>query len=377
VIDGGRMQVKHNNRNEHNNCYDLLFSEPQCYNCHNYGHKAAECRLRNYKPDLNLAVENFKVWKKKEDDQCRLVLSSQRQKNPWYIDNGCSKYMTRDKSKFLTLSESKSGNVTFGNDAPGKIKGKGMVSLSNGKGKAQDVLFVEGLKHNILSISQVCVRGCEVIFTSKDCRINSVNLGKLVAKGIRTENNVYVLKEEKEECHLNKYDESWLWHRRLGHLNFDHIIKLRNNGAVKDLLNISKPYNSVCKPYQIGKLTHTQLKSKNFPSTKTPLKLVHMDLCGPSRKEGIRKENYFMLIIDDYSRLTWVVLLKEKSEAIEKLKVFKALTENQIGKILKVVRSDRGGEFSSWNFKYFYDKHGIKREYTIPKTPQQNGVVER
>jgi transposase InsO family protein len=57
--------------------------------------------------------------------------------------------------------------------------------------------------------------------------------------------------------------------------------------------------------------------------------------------------------------------------------VFKALIENQTGKILKVVGSDRGGEFSSWNFKEFCDKHGIKREYTIPRTPQQNGVFER
>jgi transposase InsO family protein len=69
--------------------------------------------------------------------------------------------------------------------------------------------------------------------------------------------------------------------------------------------------------------------------------------------------------------------LKEKSEAFEKFKVFKDLTENQTGKRLKAIRSDRGGEFSSWNFKEFHDKHGIKREYTIPRTPQQNGVVER
>jgi hypothetical protein len=64
--------------------------------------------------------------------------------------------MAGDKSKFLTVSEIKSGNVTFGNDAPGNIKGKGMVSLSNDKGKYQYVLFVEGLKHNLLSVSQVC-----------------------------------------------------------------------------------------------------------------------------------------------------------------------------------------------------------------------------
>jgi hypothetical protein len=63
-------------------------------------------------------------WKKKEDDKCGLVLSAQKQKNLRYIDSGCSKHMTGDKSKFVTLSENKLGNVTFGNDAPGKIKGK-------------------------------------------------------------------------------------------------------------------------------------------------------------------------------------------------------------------------------------------------------------
>jgi hypothetical protein len=83
--------------------------------------------------------------------------------------------MTGDKIKFLSLSENKLGNVTFGNDAPGKIKGKRMVSLINCKGKYQDVLFVDGLKHNMLSVSKICDRGCKVVFTSKDCKIQSVN----------------------------------------------------------------------------------------------------------------------------------------------------------------------------------------------------------
>jgi transposase InsO family protein len=84
-----------------------------------------------------------------------------------------------------------------------------------------------------------------------------------------------------------------------------------------------------------------------------------------------------MLIIDDYSKLTWVSFLKEKAEAFEKFKIFKDLTETQTGKRLKEIRSDRGGEFMSRDFKEFCDEHGIKREYTIPRTPQQNGVVER
>jgi hypothetical protein len=81
VIPRKRTQVKHNNSYENRNRYDLLFSEPECYIFHNYGHKATYCHLRNYKPNLNPTTENFKVMKKKEADKCGLVLSSQREKN--------------------------------------------------------------------------------------------------------------------------------------------------------------------------------------------------------------------------------------------------------------------------------------------------------
>jgi hypothetical protein len=112
--------------------------------------------------------------------------------------------MTGEKSKFMSLKESKSGNVTFGNDNLGKIRGKGLVSLSNGRGKAQDVLFFDGLKNNLLSVSQVCDKGCEVTFTSKDCKIKRVNTEDLIEKWVRTENNVYVLKEDKEDMSFKK-----------------------------------------------------------------------------------------------------------------------------------------------------------------------------
>jgi hypothetical protein len=158
VMTGRRTQEKHNNRYEHNNRYDLLYSEPECYICQNYGHKATNCHLKKYNPDRKITDENVKVWKKKVDDKCGLVLSAQNKRNPWYIDSGCSRHMTGDRTQFLTLSDSKSENVTFGNDAPGKVKGKGIVSLNNGKRKAQDVLLVENLKHNLLSVSQVCDR---------------------------------------------------------------------------------------------------------------------------------------------------------------------------------------------------------------------------
>jgi hypothetical protein len=113
----------------------------------------------------------------------------------------------------------------------------------------------------------MCDKGCEVVFTSKDFKIKSVNSGQVVAKGIRTYNNVYVIKEDREECHRRKHDEIWLWHRRLGHLNFDHLIKLKNLEAVKDIPRTSKPQDSMCKPYLVGNLTRTYFKSKSSTST--------------------------------------------------------------------------------------------------------------
>jgi hypothetical protein len=161
------------------NHFDLLNNERECYNCHNFGHKVENFHLKNYKeyPRIKPLARNTNIWKKKDSEKYGLVLSAQRQKNPWSIDSGCSKHMIGDKSKFLSLSERQYGNVTFGNDAPGKIRGKGMVSLSNDKGKAQYVLFVDGLKHNLLSFSQAYDRVCKVVFTSKDCKIQSMNLG--------------------------------------------------------------------------------------------------------------------------------------------------------------------------------------------------------
>jgi hypothetical protein len=122
----------------------------ECYNYHNFIHKVANCHMNNFKvdPRIKPLSRNASKWKTKDNEKCGLVLLAQKQKGPWYIDSGCLKRMTGDKDKFIFISKRKSGNVTFGNDEPDKIKGKGMVSLSNGKGKSHNVFLVDGLKHN-------------------------------------------------------------------------------------------------------------------------------------------------------------------------------------------------------------------------------------
>ena len=135
----------------------------------------------------------------------------------------------------------------------------------------------------MLSVSEICDKGCKFLFRAQDCEVRSITTGKTLIKGVRTEINFYIVEEENEACHISKLDESWLWHRRLGHLNFDHIISLSKKNEVKDMPKINKPSNAICKSCQLGKQTCISFKTKEILSTSRPLHLVHMDLCGPSR----------------------------------------------------------------------------------------------
>ena len=121
-----------------------------------------------------------------KETECKVALYGKDKRIKWYINNGCSKHMIGDRSKFVTFDDKKSGNVTFNNDKAGKIKGKGSVSLNNGRGKAQYVLFVDGLKANLLSVSQMCDKGYEVLFRAQDCEVRSSTTGKTLIKGVRT-----------------------------------------------------------------------------------------------------------------------------------------------------------------------------------------------
>ena len=107
------------------------------------------------------------------------------------------------------------------------------------------------------------------------------------------------------------------------------------------------------------------------------MELIHTDLCGPARTKGLDEELYFMLMIDDYTRMTTVSFVKKKSEAFECFKIYKELIENETDLKIKCLSSDVGGEFTSKLFQQYCDENGIKRQFSIARTPQQNGVVER
>jgi hypothetical protein len=162
--------------------------------------------------------------------------------------------MTGDRDKFLTLRKERDGLVSFGNDDSSKIIGKGTVQIGNKNEKAENVLLVEDMKHNLLSVSHMCDQGHKVTFDSQKCDIRKEGSGKLVATAARTSSNIYVLSEiGNEKCCLGKEDESWLCHRRMDLMHFDNLVKVIKREAVKEIPQITKPTKTLCKHCQQGK----------------------------------------------------------------------------------------------------------------------------
>ena len=137
-----------------------------------------------------------KTCRKKEPQTklCGIALYREGQENYWYIDSGCSKHMTGDKEKLQSYSAlEKERKVSFGNDTHVAIKGKGFVLLKE-KVKAWNVMSVDGLTHNLLSVSQMCDLGNEVVFRSNGCVVCELDTGETTIKGTRNPKNLYILK---------------------------------------------------------------------------------------------------------------------------------------------------------------------------------------
>jgi len=154
-----------------------------------------------------------------------------------------------------------------------------------------------------------------------------VNIGNIVVKAVKTLGNVYVLEEGKEKCCIGKTNKSRIWHKRLGHLIFNQLVKLGRKDVVQDMPKISKLENIICKSCQFGKHSRVQFKEREHSTTR-PLELIHTNLCGPTSTQSPLGEKCFIFFIDDYTRMTWVGLLKHKFEAFEKFKIFKEQVEN-------------------------------------------------
>jgi hypothetical protein len=211
------------------------------------------------------------------------------------------------------------GRITFGDGSQAKVIGKGQIDIP-GLGVSQKALYVEGLKANVLSISQFCDDDLVVQFSKKECNIFDNN-GKWLMGGERTSGNCYGLpgfsSDSQIICNKAAIDDSVLWHQCLGHLNFTDMLKIGSKDVVKDLPKMKDTRKGICCPCQLGKQTCAAHKKMSGILTSRNLELLHMDLMGPTRTSSLGGRKYILVIVDDYSRYTWALLLREKSDAFE------------------------------------------------------------
>ena len=288
--------------------------------------------------------------------------------------------MTGDRSRLKNFVKKFIGTVRFGNDHFGAIMGYGDYVF--GDSVISRVYYVEGLGHNLFSVGQFCDSDLEVAFRKHTCFVRDLD-GLELLKGSRG-NNLYTISIEdmmksSPICLLSKAskNKSWLWHRRLNHLNFKTINELTRKDLVRGMPRLKYEKDHLCPACQLGKSTKYAHKPKTINTNLEVLNTLHMDLCGPMRVQSINGKKYVLVIVDDYSRFTWVKFLRTKDETPEVIIKFIKQLQVLLNKTVRIIRTDNGTEFVNQQLTQFYESMGITHQKSVPRTPQQNGVVER
>ncbi|GJZ91483.1 retrovirus-related pol polyprotein from transposon TNT 1-94 [Tanacetum coccineum] len=222
----------------------------------------------------------------------------------------------------------------------------------------------------------------EVAFRKHTCFVRDLD-GVDLIKGSRG-TNLYTISVEdmmrsSPICLLSKAskNKSWLWHRHLNHLNFVTLNDLARKDLVRGLPRLKFKKDHLCFACQLGKSKKATHKPKTINTIMEVLHTLQMDLCEPLRLPSINRKKYILVIVDDYSRFTWVKFLRSKEET--SAFVINLLKQLQVGlnKTVQFVRTDNGTEFVNKDLTDYYESVGITHEKTVPRTPQQNGIVER
>ncbi|GJY90939.1 putative ribonuclease H-like domain-containing protein [Tanacetum coccineum] len=295
------------------------------------------------------------------------------------FDSGCSRNMTGNKSFLTDYQDYDGGFVAFaGSSKGGRIIGKGKIKTR--KLDFEDVYFVKELKFNLFSVSQMCDKKNNVLFTETECLILSLDF-KLhdenqVMLKIPRKDNMYsfdlknVVPSKGLTCLIVKAinDESNMWHRRLGHINFKTMNKLVKGNLVRGLPAKIFENDHSCVACQKGKQHKASYKSKLVTSVSQPLQILHMDLFGPTFVKSIIGKAYCLVVTDDYSRFSWVFFLAKEDETSGILKTFITGIENQLNHKVKIIRCDNGTEFKNYDMNQFCGIKGIKREFSNART---------
>lgn len=296
----------------------------------------------------------------------------------WWIDTGVTCHICCDKNMFSIYQEVNQGEQLFMvNASTSTVQGIGNIVLKMTSGKELTinyVLHVPDIRKNLVSGSLLVRNGFCAVFEAT--KVVITKNGMYVGKGYLNNdlfklNAITIVPTVINKVNSSAYliESSSIWHR-LRHVNYDTIHILVN----KDLLpKFHIDANHKCETCVEAKLTKAPFQS--IERSTEPLNLIHSDICDLKflQTRGVKK--YFITFIDDSTRYCYVYLLRSKDEALKMFKNYKNEVENQLDRKIKVIRSDRGGEYEA-PFAEFCSQHGIIHQTTAPYSPQQNGIAE-
>lgn len=370
----GKFDIQTDDRRPLNSGSDRIDKRQiHCFKCKHTGHYRSDC------PTLKPPKNSGNVF------NVGAVLSGGREvfsKHDFYLDSGASIHLTAKKDWLTDISKPNGlTDVYIANETKLPVECKGNLQvLARVDNKIEtivvkDVYYVPKLATNLLSVGQLLKNQNKVIFARDTCKILNQS-GQLVA--VATEvNNMFKLDlevDQSNKCLMT----SLIWHRRLGHLSDKTLIKM-TGGAVNGIKGSfqNQPIGTTCRICKEGKQTRLPFVNQGQSRTSNVLEMVHADVCGPMETTSLGGARYFLIMLDDYSKMAFVYLLKTKDQVSAKIKEFHRLVENQTGKRIKALRSDNGGEFCSDSFDHYLRQNGILHQRTTPHCPEQNGSAER
>lgn len=357
----------------------------KCFKCQSIGHKSYECKMENRGRGRSMTRGNRRNYRSRPQSYGRgrglMTEESNYDKynfvalhascdglplHKFILDSGATEHFVRKELEPHMKNIQNLENPMHIVAANNKImtaykKGKLECYTKEGKTLNFEAIIVDELRFNLLSLSKIANNGHVIIMNEHTLKIKKKNSKYAIyAEKIH---NLFILNLE---MNRNKVlSAGMLWHKRLGHLN-RHSLKLMNLPSSKE----------ICEPCMRAKATRLPFKNPIRKSNYIG-EMIHSDISGPVNPPTKKGYRYFQTILDDYSRFLKVYILKNKNEAAQNLINYIKEINTQKGVKVKRIRCDNGGEFSSSYFKSFCIKKGIKIEYTVAYSPQQNGSAER
>lgn len=377
----------------------------KCFGCGELGHKKSQCprsgenksggSVGGQRHGKKSAVQKANVGAKTVSFVAAVetAVAGSVVDAKWFLDSGASEHMANDKSLFESLEKldqpvviqtAKSG-VNLLAHFKGRVIASAVVGDEKIRVNMEDVLFIPELSLNLLSLRRLENTGKRVIFF--DGCVTVEDDGEVVATG-RQLGRLYCMnlicekrEDNGEALVTGKVSKKMeLWHHRFGHLGNDNLVKLVKKNMVDGMSvdnNCEESVKILCEPCISGKQTREPFHARTEKRATRPLQIVHSDVCGPVTPVSWDGHEYFVTFTDDFTHVSVVFLLKSKDEVLDRLVEYEAMATAHFGMKIGCLRCDNGGEYTGGAVKRFCKRKGIRLEYTVPYTPEQNGVSER